>query len=208
MKEHPGVEVVSRDRSKAYAKGIAQGAPSAIQVADRFHLLQNLAEMLDQVFGSHSIVIKAVERAQSLSAIAEADARPVVPMTPPATPPKQERRATKRRERRLAVYQQVWYLRSQGWSGKTIAQELGISPTTVFRYLRSSTFPERQGRSDRGRSLLDPYKDYVLSCWNDGCHDTKKLFEEIQQAGYSGSYDTVARYTRRLRFSQGVKLRK
>lgn len=152
-------------------------------------------------------MLKEVERAQS-TATAQTDARPVVPMTPPDTPPKQKRRATQRRAIRLAVYQQVWNLRSQGWSGKAIAQELGISPTTVFRYLRSSTFPERQGRSDRGRSLLDPYKDYVLSCGNDGCHDPKRLFEEIQQAGYTGTYDTVARYTRRLRSSQGVKLRK
>jgi hypothetical protein len=40
-----------------------------------------------------------------------------------------------------------------------------------------------------------------------GCHDTKGLFEQIQQFGYAGSYDTVARYTRRLRFSQGIPLR-
>jgi transposase len=60
--------------------------------------------------------------------------------------------------------------------------------TTVFRYLRTSTFPERRGRSDCGRSLLDPYKNYILQKWNDGCHDTKRLYEEIQQHGYSGSY--------------------
>jgi transposase len=43
LKAHPGVKVVSRDRSKTYESGIHQGAPEAIQVADRFHLLQNLA---------------------------------------------------------------------------------------------------------------------------------------------------------------------
>ena len=53
LQEHPGVEVIARDRSKAYANGAHQGAPAAIQVADRFHLRQNLAEALDQVFTAH-----------------------------------------------------------------------------------------------------------------------------------------------------------
>lgn len=37
LQAHPGVKTVARDRSKAYEKGIRQGAPQAIQVADRFH---------------------------------------------------------------------------------------------------------------------------------------------------------------------------
>jgi len=57
-----------------------------------------------------------------------------------------------------------------------IARQVGIDRTTVFRYLRTSTFPERQGRRDCGRSRLDPYKDYVLERWNDGCHDALRLF--------------------------------
>lgn len=54
-----GVKIVSRDRSKAYEKGIRQGAPQAIQVADRFHLLQNLSQTLEQVFSIHAEVRKS-----------------------------------------------------------------------------------------------------------------------------------------------------
>lgn len=75
----------------------------------------------------------------------------------------------------------------------------------MFRYLRSPSFPERKGRSDKGRGVVAPYKKYLLERWNSGCHDTKKLYAEIQQQGYKGSYVTLARYTHRLRNAQGFK---
>jgi transposase len=48
LRAHPGVEVVSRDRSPTYASAINEGAPSAVQVADRFHLLMNVREALEK----------------------------------------------------------------------------------------------------------------------------------------------------------------
>jgi transposase len=49
LRAHPGVEVVSRDRSPTYASGITEGAPGVVQVADRFHLLMNVREALEKV---------------------------------------------------------------------------------------------------------------------------------------------------------------
>jgi transposase len=208
LKAHPGVKVVSRDRSKTYESGIRQGAPEAIQVADRFHLLQNLAETLNQVFATHHQALKAIDEAYSLSSVTQTDGTVVVRVPRPTREQQALQLAEQSRARRVAIHQQVWDLHHQGWSGKAIARQVGIGVTSVFRYLRTPTFVEPQRRRSRGRSILVPYQEYILKRWNEGCHEGLVLFEEIQQQGYKGSYDTVARYTRRIRTVQGIKPRK
>lgn len=209
LKEHPGIKIVSRDRAKAYEKGIKSGAPDATQVADRFHLLQNLAQTLYEVFGIHSKDIKTVEEVQNKTSLIKDEENIVVATSPTfaPTPTKEQQKASQRRAKRFENHQKVWELHSQGWSAKAIAQKLSIGRTTVFRYLRNPTFIERRGRSDKGRSLVTPYQDYIIKRWNEGCRETKILFSEIKQQGFSGSYVTVARYTARLRECQGLKKR-
>src|SRR5947207_1726014 len=48
LKRYPSIEIISRDRGGEYAEAARLGAPQAVQVADRFHISQNLHEAVDQ----------------------------------------------------------------------------------------------------------------------------------------------------------------
>jgi transposase len=185
--------MITQDRSRASADGARQGAPDAIQVADRLHLLQNLVEALDQVLNAHVQALKAVNESLGQAAVTRPDGTVAVPVPPPAPPHTVQELAHQRRAQRLALHQQIWAWHRQGWLGHAIAMQLGISKKTVFRYLRTTTFPERKQRRDRGRSVLTPYKAYLLERWNAGGRDALRLFREIQRRGYAGSYASVAR---------------
>jgi len=200
LQAHPGVKVITRDRAKAYADGARHGAPEATQVADRFHLLQNLVEALEQVFHTHGQTLEAVNDALRRQGVPLLDGTVAAAVPPP--PPTGQQKTAQRRARRVEYHQQVWALRAQGWPGHAIAAQLGIGKSTVFRYLRTTTLPERARRRDRGRSILNPYKPYLLERWNAGCREALRLYSEIQQRGYPGSYATVARYAQRLRQAQ------
>jgi transposase len=67
LKRHPGVEVVSRDRSPTYAAGIYEGAPGAMQVADRFHLLMNVREVVEKVMMRQNRLLRSRSLAAPVS---------------------------------------------------------------------------------------------------------------------------------------------
>jgi transposase len=112
LEEHPGVGIVARDRAGAYAEGARRGAPQAEQVADRFHLVQNLAAVLETVFTAHVADLRTVEQATL-----DADLRQAVQPGPSHREATKRAKAEERRERRLAKFQQVWALHRDGWPG-------------------------------------------------------------------------------------------
>jgi transposase len=207
---HPGVEVVVRDRAEAYAEAARLGAPAACQVADRFHLLQNLADVLTDVFRAHAPQLARVNT-QHLTAPTPvhdpADPgtdprRSTVPLAPPQPSTRAAALAAARRAPRVATYEQIWMDHRQGWTLDAMAEQVGLSRRTVQRYLQSPTFPERPPRHGRGRSLLDPYKATLLAGWNSGCRNGWHLFRTIRNQGFQGQYGIVALYVRRMRQAQ------
>ena len=170
-----------------------------MQVADRFHLLLNLAEALELAFTGHARELRDAKQAQLQDAVAEGG--PVRPDPPP--PPKQPlAMAVARRERRMTTHQQVWDLYRQGWPGERIARHLGIGRTTTYRHLKSEAFPERKGRSDAGRSSLDPWRDWIIERWNRGQRNGRHTLRDLRAKGFTGNYATVLRYLNRLRDAQ------
>ena len=208
LQAHPGVEVIARDRASAYAEGARQGAPSATQVADRFHLVQNLRETLDHVFATQGPALDAVNATMQQQAVPLPDGTVAVAIPPPPTPPTEEARAAQHAAQRQARYEQAWALHRQGWSTAAIAAQVGRSCRSIERYLQMPTWPGRQHRRHYGRSILNPYKAYILERWNAGCHTAIQLFHELQARGYPGSYRRVTAYVSRIRQAQGIPPRR
>jgi len=194
----------ARDRLKAQRDGARAGAPQATQVADRFHLLQNLAEALDPVFSTHGKALKAVSDARSRTPVVQPDGQTAVPVPPSMPTPQAQPRAVQRRSRRLATDEQVWALHRPGWSNRAMAQQLGLGRMTVVRSLQAPTFPERKGHTNPGKRVLTPDKERLLKRWNAGCREALQLFRDLRRHGSTGSYPTVAREAQRLRQAQGL----
>jgi hypothetical protein len=144
---HPGVQIITRDRAGNYARGASTGAPQAIQVADRFHLLQNVREALVRAVDRHSCCLREVARkivAYPERGPPNTSPQPNVDQPPPAKRGAQRQEA--RRTKRLEQYRQVKALNGKGLSLRALAKSQGLSRRTVRRYLRADGFPERAAR--------------------------------------------------------------
>jgi transposase len=183
FRQHPSVQIVTRDRSSSFADAIRRGAPHALHIADRFHLHMNAMTCLETILTREQATIRRVAanlRAEHRNAHA-------APPPEPLTPQRQQR---ERRARRYARYEQVIQLNAQGWSQRAIAQETGLHRQTVAIYLRAGQFPERAPHPPRGR-VIEPYLDLLQQRWEQGEHNGRLLFEEIRAQGYSAGLTEV-----------------
>ena len=202
LQAHPDVKIVARDRAEAYAAGVRQGAPEATQVADRFHLLKNLAAALQEVFNGHHREIDQLNHLAHNEPPTQDDALVTGPTEYPVAMTKAQQQITHNRAKRVAEYEQAHALRQQGWTMKAISTHMGRHHRTVRKYLEASTFPERPPRR-RPPSVLDPYKAYLLERWQAGCRSVLELYRDIQAQGFAGKYSIVAAYVSRFRPPQG-----
>ena len=216
LEEHPGVEVITRDRWAAFAQATNEGAPKAQQVADRWHLLKNLREAVERILDRFApqitkIVQQTVPAEATMPPPAAMEEPPtnsrpvpaeVVPARPPVPLSAREQARQAKKQAREQRHRLVREMRDQGHSIRVTARQLGVSTKMVIRYRRQETCPDwKPGR--RGPTQVDPYKSDVEQWISGGGRNTKDLHRLLGQKGCRACYDAVRRYVNRIVGSTG-----
>jgi len=193
LSEHPGVEIISRDRGQEYIGGIAQGAPQVIQIADRFHLLQNLLEVVERLFKRipNELRLAAAQCSGFRKEETESESSGSVKKGDDDTDAFQESEKPEKTYRQMR-FEEVKKLQAQGCNRREIARRLGIDRRTVSKYFHLDAPPRRSLQNSSASKVL-PHLDYLRKRWDEGCHNLKELLSEIQGRGFTGSYASLYR---------------
>ncbi|MGW4823708.1 ISL3 family transposase [Streptomyces sp. NPDC004227] len=189
MTQRPGIEVVCRDRAPFFAEGASIGAPTAVQVADRFHLWRNLGEAAERCVSRH----RSCLRVTFSETVPEKAPTPADGDSPWPT-------GHRFADRTRAKHATVHALLAAGHSRRSVQRQLGMTYRTVQR-LADAARPEDlfQGQWQNRRAKLDDFKPYLHERWAEGCTIAWTLWEEIKTHGYTGGYGAVRAYLQPFR---------
>jgi transposase len=176
LKAHPGAEIICRDRHGLYAQGARGGAPQARQVADRFHLLQNLRELLETEFSQQR---GPTRRDRMPTTVPEQQPSPPVPSS--------NRSAL---EEQFSIVRQLHHRRV---SVADIVRQTGLSRRRVDKWVRLETLPERN-RMQLGPCSPGFYYRHLSQRWAENVTGIRQLLSEIQKLGFTGSRSRLADY--------------
>ena len=180
LRQYPDISVVSRDRGGGYGEAAARALPHAIQVADRWHLMENAsAAFLDAVRLSMRTV-RGVLGATTID---------------PALLTAAERLQHEGFLRREDTTRQILALKTAGHSIKEIARRTRYSRRLVRQAVRGApgdVFRIRQ-------SSLEAYLPVLLADWDAGCRNGAELWRRLQGQGFKGCSRVVAEWAARRR---------
>jgi transposase len=204
LREHPGAEVICRDRGGAYAEGARDGAPDAVQVADRWHIYHNLCEHARNAVARHRDCLKDPGRAcrhqdPDPDAGQEKDQERDQPEQEERDQPEQEERAAGLEAVIRARHAEVHELRAAGRTLAQAAAALGLTRQVTGRFWRAGSAADLL--AVRGTSGLDPWKPYLRQRWDQGATQISALWREITAMGYQGSYRTAYAWLALLRLA-------
>jgi len=194
LETNPGIEIITRDRASEYSRAITQTDPQAIQVADRFHLVQNLG-----------VTTRAwLERCKKSLFDSLAHLRS---LNPPPTPPqlrvpsecKPSREFKLRRSvhlqanraDRLEQYTTTLELNAEGLRPAIISRRICVPESTVRWWLSRGEFPKRLGRRT---ALSAEHEALIRQRVANGCSNAAELQRELTGLGCSASKSVVGRF--------------
>ena len=206
LRARPGIEVICRDRGGAYARAARDAAPAALQVADRFHLWQDLAEAVEKTvlacLAALSPPPPAPDTPQTTAALDAPAAAPGTPAEPDGFRDVHghERRLVARHRERYAAVQA---LRAEGCSIREIARRLDLNRDTVVKFANAASIDELLVKATSRPSILDPFKPYLGQRRNQGTTSAAALHEQIRARGWTGDVPAVRRHLRQFRTADG-----
>ncbi|MFD0286453.1 ISL3 family transposase [Streptomyces lutosisoli] len=168
LREHPGVEVVCRDGSAAYAEAVRRVLPDAVQVSDRWHLWRNLCDKALLEVRAHASCWATIN---------------------PPRPGGVREQTTRER------WNKVHTLLDQGVGLLDCSRRLGVALNTVKRYARMPEPTALRIAPAYRPTLVDPYREHlrVRRAANPAVPVTQ-LLREIRELGYPGSANLLVRY--------------
>ena len=186
LKAHPGIQIVSRDRASSYAEGIRQGAPEAVQVADRWHLLKNLGDALERLAHRNHALLRTAAQSVPKPPYSTLTHDPVAAAQPssPASPSIQRRRAR---------FERVKALQAEGISLREIARREGVSRNTILKLASADAPPEPVSYGGGSEKLRPCFVATVRKSWEAGEQNAVRLHAEIVSHGFTGSLNLVQR---------------
>lgn len=203
LRDHPGIEIISRDRDVEYISGANEGATDAIQVADRWHLLNNLRDTLKRLMeGKRACLVAAADKpkvdnsGQDMPKEDKVDSLELLENPQKLT--KREEQSLLRRKKRQERFEEAKKLHELGVSKAEIARRLSINWRTVSKYIRADECPIYAGRPSDS-SNLTPFMDYIEKRWEEGCHNATQIWREIRKLGYDGARRTFGRWATKKR---------
>lgn len=195
LKDHPGTAVICRDRAGAYADGARQGAPDAIQVADRWHIWHNLCEHTGKAAARHRSCLQEPDPEPEHESAGEDEDTPDPQQAAIAAAAAKRAEASALAVRTRQRYDLVQGLKAQGKGIKPIMRETGLAKETVRRFYYAVTVDELLAKVRDGRpSILDEHKPHLHQRWNDGVTNVRHLHAELKERGYKGSYGAIRDY--------------
>ncbi len=171
FRNHPEVEVVSRDRCGLYAKGAREGAPQAKQCADRFHILQNLRQAVENQLNH------LWNQGQEITT-EEGDNGPAQVV---------------RGALRAAKFSLVKRLQAEGANATEIWRRTGVGMRAISQWMNLEALPERKRMAPR-RNNPALFHEQLKAAWDAGRTHGRRLHAEIKDLGYTGSFSHLARY--------------
>ncbi len=204
LEARPGVEIISRDRGERYTTGGKAGAPKALHIADRWHLIHNWAEVVERVMRRHHTLLRQVKRTKALP-----DVTTTAKLLPPQRVNRRRLYADARREQvqrdRFEQWTTIRERHAKGATLKDISRDLHVHYRTVLKYAHATECPHMKAHPPR-RRLVAPFEPYLRARWAEGCRNGAQLYREIQAHGFSGSRVLVAKVIAQFRRDEGLGL--